>query len=74
VAKALLAPAFVQRLLGLPVQSLDYFDHACSYDCSVATRDLAAFGIACPRLPDYASRLIAFYQARRAEVRREAMI
>jgi thioester reductase-like protein len=72
VAKVLLAP--VQRLLGLPVQSLDYFDHPCSFDCSGATRDLAAFGIACPRLPDYAPRLIAFYKAQRDQVRRKAMI
>lgn len=74
VAKALLAPAPVQRLFGLPVQALDYFDHPCSYDASQATRDLQAMGIACPRLPDYVDRLIAFYQAKRAEVRRGAMI
>lgn len=74
VAKALVAPTPVQRLLGLPVQSLDYFDHPCSYDASQATRDLAGFGIACPRLPAYAPRLIAFYKAQRDQVRRKAMI
>ena len=74
LAKALLSPRPVQRALGVPVQTLDYFDHACDYDCSVAARDLAPLGIACPRFPDYADRLIAFYKARRDQVRREAMI
>ena len=74
LAKALLAPPLVQRALGVPVQTLDYFDHACAYDCSVATQELAPLGIACPRLPDYADRLIAFYESRRGGVRRDAMI
>jgi thioester reductase-like protein len=74
LAKALLAPRPVQRALGVRVQTLDYFDHPCTYDCAAATRDLAPLGIACPRLPDYAERLIAFYRARRDQVRRDAMI
>jgi thioester reductase-like protein len=74
LAKLLLSPPAVQRALGVPVQTLDYFDHACAYDCSVATRDLAPLGIACPRFPDYVLRLIEFYRSRRDQVRREAMV
>ena len=74
LAKLLLSPPPVQRALGVPVQTLDYFDHPCAYDCSVATRDLAPLGIVCPRFPEYVSRLIEFYRARRDQVRREAMI
>jgi hypothetical protein len=74
VAKAFLAFRPLQRALGLPVQALDYFDHPCSYDCTVAARDLADFGIACPRFSEYADRLMAFYKERRGQVRREAMI
>jgi thioester reductase-like protein len=74
LAKALLAPRPVQRALGVPVQTLDYFDHPCAFDCSVATRDLEPLGVVCPRFPDYVERLIAFYESRRGAVRREAMI
>lgn len=74
VAKALLAPAPLQRLLGMPVQALDYFDNPCCYDASEATRDLAPLGISCPRFADYAPRLVDFYRARRDGVRRQAMI
>lgn len=73
-AKALLSPKPLQRLLSLPVQALDYFDNPCCYDASEATRDLAGFGIACPRFPDYAPRLVEFYKGRRDQVRRQAMI
>lgn len=74
VAKTLLAPTPVQRLLGLPVQALDYFDNPCCYEATEATRDLAGFGIACPRFDAYAPRLVEFYRARRNQVRRGAMI
>lgn len=74
VAKAFLAAGPLQRYFGLPVQSLDYFDHPCRYDSTEATRDLQAFGLVCPRLPEYVDRLIAFYQAKRGEMRRQAMI
>jgi thioester reductase-like protein len=73
-AKLLLSPRLVQRALGVPVQTLEYFDHPCRYDSSVATRELSELGVACPRLPDYVPRLVAFYQARRDQVRREAMV
>ena len=32
VARALFAPAAVQRFFGVPVEALDYFDHDCRYD------------------------------------------
>ena len=74
VAKAFLGLAPLQRFFGLPAQALDYFDHPCRYDSTEATRDLAAFGIPCPRLPEYVDVLIAFYKAQRHQVRRKAMI
>ena len=73
-AKTLLKLQPVRSLLGVPPQALDYFDHACQYDCSVASRDLQAFGIACPRFPEYAPRLITFYLNKKGQIRREAMI
>jgi thioester reductase-like protein len=74
VAKGLFAPPPVQRLFGMPVQTLDYFDHPCRYDTTQASTDLGALGLHCPPLPSYVSRLVAFYRAHRDGVRREAMV
>jgi thioester reductase-like protein len=74
VAKALFAPRAVQRYFGMPVETLEYFDHPCRYDASVATSDLAALGLACPPLPSYVGRLVEFYRAHRDGVRRSAMV
>lgn len=73
-AKALLAAPPLQRLLGLPVQALDYFDNPCGYDAALATRDLEAMGVRCPRFGEYAQRLVEFYREHRHDVRRQAMI
>jgi thioester reductase-like protein len=73
VAKALFAPRAVQRHFGMPVQTLDYFDHPCRYDTTEATRDLAAMGVACPPFGSYVGPLVAFYRAHRDGVRRSAM-
>ena len=74
LAKLLFAPAPIQRFFGMPVQSVDYFDHPCRYDAEQATADLAKLGVRCPRLPDYLDRLIAFYRDHKAGVRRVAML
>src|SRR5262249_6449845 len=50
VARALFAPRAVQRHFGMPVQTLDYFDHPLRYDTAQATRDLGALGVTCPPL------------------------
>jgi thioester reductase-like protein len=74
VARALFAPKPVQRYFGMPVQTLDYFDHPCRYDTTQATRDLSPLGVECPPLASYAARLVAFYRAHRDAVRRSAMV
>jgi thioester reductase-like protein len=74
VAKALLAPRTIQRLLGMPVQTLDYFDHPCRYATTQATSDLEAMGIRCPPLPSYVGRIVEFYRAHQSGVRRSAMV
>lgn len=74
LAKAAFSPSFIQGFFGMPVQTLDYFDHPCSYDCSQATADLKALGIACPPFSGYVDKLVDFYQLKRGLVRREAMI
>ena len=74
VAKALFAPAAVQRYFGMPVETLDYFDNPCRYDTTRATSDLGALGLVCPPLPSYVGRLVEFYRAHRSGVRRSAMV
>lgn len=74
MAQALLGPAWVQRWLGMPAESLPYFDNPCVYDARNATADLAALGIACPRFPDYVPALMQYYRAKKGSTRRSAMI
>jgi thioester reductase-like protein len=74
MAKALFSIPPVRRYFGMPVQSLDYFDHPLQLDTTQAGGALRALGLECPRLPDYAGRLVEFYKARSGTVRREAMV
>ena len=74
VARAVLAPGPVRRYFGMPLETLDYFDHPCTYDAAQATAALELLGISCPRLPEYADRLVTFYRAQAGRVRREAMV
>jgi thioester reductase-like protein len=74
VAKGMFRPRVVQRAFGMPVQTLDYFDHPCRFDATGATRDLGARGVTCPRLPDYVGRLVDFYRQKKGQVRRSAMV
>ncbi len=74
VAKAVFGPARVQKYFGMPVQTLDYFDHPCRYDTTQATADLRAAGVACPPFPSYVRPMVAFYRAHREGVRRAAMV
>jgi thioester reductase-like protein len=74
VAKLLFTPAMIQRSFGMPVQSIDYFDHPVSYDSAQATADLARFGVACPPFRDYVQKLVAFWRTKKDTIRRGAMI
>ena len=74
VARTALSAGAIGRFFGMPVETLDYFDHPCTYDASQATTDLSLLGVSCPRLPDYADRLVAFYRSHRGDVRTEAMV
>src|SRR5512140_2849903 len=73
VAKVLFAPGPVEKMFGMPSQTLDYFDHVVQYDCAGATKDLARFGVKCPRFTDYAQRLVGFYLKHVGEISGGAM-
>jgi thioester reductase-like protein len=64
----------VTRWLGMPGETLDYFDHPVHYDAAQATKDLARFGLECPPFRSYVQRLVAFWKKKRAEITRGAMI
>jgi len=74
LAKLAFSPDAVQKAFGMPVQTLDYFDHEVRFDCSHATADLARFGVACPAFTDYVQRLISFYLQNVDEITRGAMV
>jgi thioester reductase-like protein len=74
LAKAFFRPGIVQRTFGMPMETIDYFDHPCRFDTTEAVRDLGARGVVCPRLPDYVSKLVEFYRKKKGEVRRSAMV
>jgi thioester reductase-like protein len=50
----------VERLMGLPVEALDYFASPTTYDTRNTITDLAGTGVACARFQDYADRLLDF--------------
>ena len=53
----------MERLLGLPAESLDYFASPTTYSTKHTVTDLAGTGVACPSFDDYAGRLLQFMVA-----------
>jgi thioester reductase-like protein len=74
IAKLAFVAPQVSRWLGMPGETLDYFDHPVHYDSAQATKDLARFGLECPPFRAYVQRLVAFWKKKRAEITRGAMI
>ncbi len=62
----------VERVMGIPSASIDYFTHPTFYDTTNADRDLGALGIHCPRFVDFLPRLIEFVK-RHPEISPDAM-
>lgn len=60
LTRAAVSLPMVERLMGLPVEALDYFASPTTYDTRNTTADLAGTGVACARFEDYADRLLDF--------------
>jgi thioester reductase-like protein len=73
LARALLTPKPVQRFLGLPVESIDYFDDPTRHDATQATHDLGELGLTCPRFADYVPKLVEFYLGNQTRIGTGAM-
>jgi thioester reductase-like protein len=63
----------LERWLGIPRSSLDYFVHPTAYDTTNATAHLGKLGIRCPRFEEYVPRLVRFMREN-PEIRNKAMI
>ncbi|HQR68301.1 MAG TPA: SDR family oxidoreductase [Thermoanaerobaculia bacterium] len=74
LAKLVFAAPQVPQFLGMPSQTLDYFDHPVHFDAAQATHDLARFGVSCPPFADYVQTLVAFWRKKKSEITRGAMV
>jgi len=63
----------MERLLGLPAESLDYFASPTTYSTTNTTDDLADLGVTCPSFESYAGHLID-YMVSHPEVDAKAMV
>ncbi|WP_246371457.1 SDR family oxidoreductase [Nocardioides pelophilus] len=60
VTRAAVSLPLAERLMGLPVEALDYFASPTTYDTTNTVTDLAGTGVSCPRFEEYADRLLDF--------------
>jgi nucleoside-diphosphate-sugar epimerase len=63
----------VHRLMRIPPEAVDYFNHPTSYDTTNARADLAGSGVEVPRLRDYIGNLVSFVRAH-PEIGSSAMV
>lgn len=71
--RALVSLPGVERLLGIPAESLDYFASPTIYDTAHTTADLDGTGVACPAFASYAGRLLD-YMVEHPEIDAAAMV
>lgn len=71
--RALVGLPGVERLLGIPAESLDYFASPTSYDTSHTSADLEGTGVVCPSFDSYAGRLLD-YMVEHPEIDAAAMV
>ena len=55
----------VRKILGVPREFLEYFNHPVHYDCANTLAALEGTGIRCPNILDYLPTLIRFYRNNR---------
>jgi len=53
----------VYRLMRIPPEAVDYFNHPTNYDTANATKDLEGSGISAPSLRNYVGNLVSFARA-----------
>lgn len=63
--KAVLHVRALRRLLRVPVEIVDYFNHQVQFDTRNTTEALRASGLHCPPFLSYLPQLIAFYRRNR---------
>jgi nucleoside-diphosphate-sugar epimerase len=63
IERALRYRAVRELMGGTPRESLVYLNHPVRFDVTNANEVLGRHGLRCPRLPDYAGNLVAFFRA-----------
>lgn len=71
--KKLMSPKIVQKIVGMPVQLIDYFDHQVHYDCKNAVELLSKGYIECPDLLKYVDVMIDFVIKNRKKVAKHGL-
>lgn len=71
--KRLMSPKFVQKIVGMPVQLIDYFDHQVHYDSKKAVSILSRGYIECPDVLEYVDVMIDFLIKNRKKVARQGL-
>jgi len=64
---------FVERVMQIPAESVDYFTHPTLYTSDNTQRDLEATGISCPPFPSYVEAMVRFVREH-PEIGSEAMV
>ncbi len=72
--KKLMSPKIVQRIVGMPVQLIDYFDHQVHYESKKTQDVLAEGGINCPDFIDYVDVFLKFVIENRKKIARHGLV
>jgi len=70
LVSASLSVSVLRRLIGVPRETLDYFECGGEYDCSQAQQELSSAGITCPNLFGFTNLIVKFYRDHRKDQER----
>ncbi len=71
--KKMMSPKLIQKIVGMPFQLIDYFDHQVHYDCKNAVSMLSDAYIQCPDLLEYVDVMIDFVRKNRRKVAKHGL-
>jgi hypothetical protein len=69
-----MSPKIIQKIVGMPVQLIDYFDHQVHYESQKTQSVLAEGGISCPDFLDYVDVFLKFTIDNRKKIARHGLV
>jgi thioester reductase-like protein len=72
--KKLMSPKIIQKIVGMPVQLIDYFDHQVHYESQKTQSVLAEGGISCPDFLDYVDVFLKFTIDNKKKIARHGLV